>query len=284
MQRTICVSTVMLAIAALAAPIAVQADQRVLIARNDPNSPNFFSVEFPPEFGGVTTADIVSTHFAFAVDETGETASILAWYQHVNPLIIGGQSTGDITVALDGDSHGAYSEKLSGGETLEGRFRTEETYAVHFTGDLSQFGIESPFVLPGVSTGFVKYNEDGRSGRVSMNWSGEGSLGGIPFTYICAVNALFETASDSCEGVRNVRASCDENGSLRVVVKMTDASRDGDILILEVNDGVYGTDPIPVVVRGNRAKLRLQGRAGEQTVTVSSGGGSCGDPVASQCP
>ncbi|MCC7290820.1 MAG: hypothetical protein IT449_02020 [Phycisphaerales bacterium] len=261
---------------------AGRADSRLLSARNDPHAPNYFSVEFPPEFGGTTTADIVSTHFAIEVDENSGTASIVSWFQHVNPLLIGGQSTGDITVVLEGGSHGAYTQERVESKTLEGEFRTEESYAVHFTGDLSGFGIESPFVLPGASTGRVKFDEGDRTGRVSMNWSGEGSLGGIPFTYICAVNAVFDTGAE-CDGVSSVRASCRGN-DLRVVVRITDDSHDGQSLVIEVGDGVYGGDPVSARIIGSRAKVRLANRSGEQTVRVLGVGGDCVAAQTTSCP
>lgn len=276
-------SRICAAVAALALVAGLaRAESRLLVAHNDPHAPNYFTISFPPEFGGDTTADIVSTHFAIRVDDDQETASILNWYQLVNPLNIAGHDTGDITVVLAGDSEGAYNEELDKSDSYVGQFRTSESYAVHFTGDLSDFGITSPFVLPGASTGFVKYDDSGKAtGRISMSWSGQGDLGGIPFTYVCAVNAVFDTSVD-CSAVKRVRASC-RQGTLRGNVTLSDASHDGQVVTVLVKDTQFGADPIASRVESNRAKVRVKQRSGQQTVGALGRDGECGPSAETSC-
>lgn len=260
---------------------AAHAESRLLIARNDPNAPNHFTISFPPEFGGDTTADIVSTHFAIVVDDKESTASIRSWFQLVNPLNIAGRDTGDITVVLAGESAGAYDEKVDQSDVLKGFFRTAEMYAVHFTGDLSDFGIQSPFILPGSSTGVVTYDENPQTGRLAMHWSGVGDLGGIPFSYVCVVNALFDTAVD-CPAIRNVRASCRKD-RLRGSVLLKDSSHDGQTVAVAVEDAQFGADPIAVTVHGDRARIRLKDRSGTQTVSAMGREGRCRKSAQTTC-
>ena len=69
-------------------------------------------------------------------------------------------------------------------------FTTNDIYAGHFTGDLSAFGIVSPFVLPSTSSAAVTFTGVSQ-GSTDLLWLGEGLLGGQDFSYQCVVRGTF---------------------------------------------------------------------------------------------
>jgi hypothetical protein len=146
-------------------------------------------------FGIVASALIASTDIAMEVDPDAGTARFVQYYQQVGALTLpGGFSTGDLTIeVVEGSSFGTYNE-------LTSEFVTEEFYAIHFTGDLSAFGLESPVYLPSTSRGFVTMNADS-GGEINLSWQGEGVLadpadpnGVIEFEYTCDVATSFTAA------------------------------------------------------------------------------------------
>ena len=259
---------------AVAASTAANAEVRILSAESDPSKPNYFTVNFPPELGGPQTADIVRTVFAISVDPDAESASILSWYQQVNPLLLGGVDTGNILVTLADDSNGRFSQQDNMGE-----FITEEVYAVHFEGDLSQFGLESPFIVPSSSSGTVEFDGNG-GGTISMDWGGEGQIGDFTFTYACAVNATFDQAID-CNQVKKVSAKCRPN---RVVAKAKTRNgvADGSLVVLQAADQMGG-EPLAATVNNRKARAVFRNRTGAQTVSVL-GDADCPAAVEVDCP
>ncbi len=171
--------------------VTAQAEPTTLIAGNDPTLPSSFSLDFGGE-GGVASARIAVTDIQFEIDADQGTARFVDYYQEVEPLALpGGFSTGNMTIEIIGESAiGWYNE-------LTGEFNTEDTYAIHFEGDLSAFGLESPVLLQSTSAGIVTL-DPGSDGQVSMDWFGEGILSDpfnpqqwLEFTYTCSVAAAF---------------------------------------------------------------------------------------------
>jgi len=159
-------------------------------ATSDPDNVSAFTLQFGDGLGDAS-ANITTTSLALALDDLTGTASLRAYYQQIAPLILpGGFSTGRITVSvLPGSSVGTYNPAT-------GDFATSETYVVHFEGDLSAFGLQSPVLLPSNSVGVLDPSE-GTLGALRLNWSGVGQLANpfiagerISFTYACTVSTL----------------------------------------------------------------------------------------------
>ena len=164
-----------------------------IFTNEDPASPGSFQLTFTG-LGFETTSGITSTQFMLEIDHLQGTARFVEYLQHVEPLILpGGISTGDITVKIvGGSSSGTY-------DPLTRTFITSEQYEVHFTGDLSAFGLTSPVVLPSSSAGVIS-----TAGKVTMEWEGTGQLANpqnpsnpLDFAYRCQVNNVFSPAADS---------------------------------------------------------------------------------------
>lgn len=169
----------------------VAAEPLTLQTTEDPLEISTFSLNFG-EYGGVSSAMIARTDYELQMDTVMGTARFASYYQEVEPLTLpGGASTGNIVVeVVEGSSTGTY-------DLRSGVFSTNELYAVHFDGDLSMFGLTSPVLLPGASTGFVALDAQS-GGTITMEWAGEGALANpfdpqslINFTYTCRVNTVF---------------------------------------------------------------------------------------------
>jgi len=168
----------------IAAPIPLPATQ-------NPAGNSAFVLDFGA-MGGVATARITQTDLTLEVDADAGGARFASYLQHVDALTLpGGISTGDITVQIvPNSSTGSY-------DRLAGEFVTNDTYAVHFTGDLSAFGLTSPVYLPSTSSGKVTLSSRA-GGSVIMDWTGEGQLANpfdpgtlINFSYTCSMDTAF---------------------------------------------------------------------------------------------
>ena len=199
-----------LASAGLLVAAAQAADSR-LFAEGVPSPVSTFSLMFD---GYQTDAVISQTEYTLAVEPDTGTATFSEYYQEAGSLTLPTGvpdqfvQTGDLTIEIVPNSSSGWFNSASGD------FETNDLYAVYFTGDLSAFGITSPFVLPGVSRGNINDTSGNlSSGSIEMIWDGEGSLPpgappeqAIAFTYQCHVNA--EYADDNgcaiggghCEG------------------------------------------------------------------------------------
>ena len=173
------------------------AEPRLLVAQEDPNQISTFTLDFGVELGGVASSRIARTDYELEVDAEMGTARFVRYDQQVDALILpGGFSTGNITIqVVEGSSTGTYDRRT-------GIFVTSELYAVHFEGDLSAFGLESPVLLPSTSTGFVLLDAQ-TGGTIGMEWVGEGELANpfdpnstIQFAYTCEVNTQFAIDPD----------------------------------------------------------------------------------------
>lgn len=178
-------------VASLLIGAAASAEPTTLIAGGDPAVPSSFTLDFGAE-GGVASARIVFTDIAFEVDADEGTARFVSYYQEVEPLLLpGGFSTGNLVIEIvDGSSEGSYNERT-------GEFQTTEFYAIHFEGDLSAFGLESPVFLPSASNGVVTLDVE-TGGRISLDWVGDGQLANpsnpeepLEFSYTCEARAAF---------------------------------------------------------------------------------------------
>jgi hypothetical protein len=181
----------LVAFAAIASAQLPSARPLSIVTDEDPVEPGAFTLNF----GGLgldTSSNITTTHYELSVDPAHGTAHFVSYLQHVQPLILpGGLSTGDITVeVVAGSSTGSF-------DPFTRTFTTSETYAIHFTGDLSAFDLTSPVLLPSSSTGELVLDPIG-GGSVAMDWNGSGQLANpfdpehpLMFTYRCAVNTLF---------------------------------------------------------------------------------------------
>lgn len=242
---------------------SASAQTRILVASPDPDRPSRFTVDFPPELGGPQSADIISTQYALKIDEGARFAAIQAYHQSVEPLQLGPFNTGDIVVRLAGKSNGSFQLLTPD----EGQFVTEEVYNVFFEGDLSPFGLFSPVPVESTSVGDVTFLTP-TSGTIRMAWEGDGEIQnpnepGRPFrfTYRCEVNSRFiETIG--CDRIQDVRARC-AKGDLTVAVRMRNARHDGQSVAVDVSG-----EPFAVAIRGHKARARLSGREGPQTVNV----------------
>ena len=189
LTMSVCAALVGLAAAAsaqsgLAGPLSI-------VTNENPAEPGAFTLDFG-DLGVIARSNITSTTYELNVDPFHGTARFVSYLQHVEPLVLpGGISTGDITVeVVQGSSTGSFDPHTS-------TFTTTEMYAVHFTGDLSAFGLTSPVLLPSSSTGEVIVDPLA-GGEVTMNWNGIGQLANpfdpsnpLTFTYVCAVNSVF---------------------------------------------------------------------------------------------
>ncbi|MCH7812577.1 MAG: hypothetical protein IID40_01020 [Planctomycetes bacterium] len=173
---------------AVAATVTVDNEQ-------DPNQVSSFTLDFgDPSL--VTTALITQTDYTIELATDILEAYFVNYQQDVDPLILPGEfSTGAIHIEIvDGSSVGTI-------DLLNREFATADLYAIHFEGDLSAFGLESPVLLPGASTGTISFDADGK-GYISMAWDGQSELQNpgdpsqpIVFTYTCAVNTTFAPAA-----------------------------------------------------------------------------------------
>jgi len=168
----------------LAAEVRVDASQNLQVGSS-------FSLDFG-QVGGVASALITDTNLSVAVDPELGSARFVDYSQNIEPLILpGGFSTGAITVEIvEGSSVGTF-------DPITKVFTTTETYAIHFTGDLSAFGLTSPVLLDGSSTGTVSIATE-IEGALDINWVGESELSNpldpsqpIEFTYACEVHTAF---------------------------------------------------------------------------------------------
>ena len=191
------------ALVGFAASASAQAahDPLSLVTNENPASPGAFTLNFG-DLGVVASSNITSTTYELNVDPFDKKAHFVSYLQHVQPLILpGGLSTGDITVeVVDGSSVGSF-------DPYTRTFTTTEMYAVHFTGDLSAFGLTSPVLLPSSSSGQLVVDPIS-GGEVTMDWNGSGQLSNpfdpehpLTFTYHCAVNTVFAPTPASVVGL-----------------------------------------------------------------------------------
>jgi len=219
----------------------------VVVAVNDPNAENSFTVEFPEELGGqVQTADIPYTEMVLELlpDESG--ARLLSWFQQVEPFDLLGISTGDITITLGGPSAGTFDE-------VTGEFATEETYQILFDdSELVELGFDSPYVIPASSAGVITF-VDSTNGTVAMEWEGVGELynpddpsNPFIFTYSCVINALIGNSS-ACEGDSNGDGLVDPLDTGFVLARLGCSVGTGDVECDAADQNVDGAvDPLDV--------------------------------------
>lgn len=224
-----------------------------------------FTLSFP-DFGGFSTeALITSTEFDLQVDPTAGTAAFTYYYQHADSLVIPISQTefavtGPLRIEIEpGSSAGTF-------DPLTGEFSTTENYVIYFAGDLSVFGLESPVVLPGNSSGVVTDDGSLSVGSVELAWLGQGVLtpdGGqtlISFDYRCDVNAEFEQFNGcpnaGCEATDLNHDCVSDLADLGILLahyggsgtlvgpRYGDVSGDGsvDLLDLSIVLGAFGTD------------------------------------------
>lgn len=167
----------------------------VLDAQQDTAQVSSFTLNFGPG-APLSSANIAETSFNLEIDPALGTARLLNYIQKVDPLMLpdgqgGVVSTGNLTISVLDSQVGSFSRRT-------GVFTTQELYQIDFEGDLSAFGITSPFYLPGSSTGKVTF-DDVASGATELNWVGSGSLLGglIPFDYVCTVQGVFVSTNAS---------------------------------------------------------------------------------------
>jgi hypothetical protein len=168
---------------------------QIYVATLDTN-PGFDS-SFTLDFGGgfIETARISDTDFTLEVDpDIGPmgAARFLAYSQQIDPINLpdptGGSSpisTGDITVEILTGSSGAGSYNASSGV-----FTTDETYRIHYTGDLSAYGLTDGFVdLPSTSNGQILLGT-ATGDRIEQVWEGTYTFPGttVSLAYACRVN------------------------------------------------------------------------------------------------
>jgi hypothetical protein len=175
----------------LLACAAARAETVSLSATGDPDVPSYFTLDFG-DAGGVSSGHIAATELAVEINADRSTARFARYYQEVEPLTLpGGYSTGNLTIETVGEpSDGTFDLRT-------GQLVTLETYAIHFEGDLSAFGLESPVILESASTGYLSLDTD-TGGHFSLEWTGTGELANpsdpgmsIVFSYFCTVNATF---------------------------------------------------------------------------------------------
>lgn len=243
-------------LAAMLFAATAAAEPVILVGQHNPNQTNEFTVEFPPELGGPQTADIPLTKFVLEVDPEAGTARLLSWYQKVDELLLAGIPTGDITVALADVSSGV-TDLPAAAPQEQGEFETVEAFNVFFEGDLSDFGLESPFFTPSSSTGTILFRS-ATQGQVFMEWSGPGEIPNpsepsepFLFNYVCTINATFVVASP-CTSVSAMQAQCTPD-ELRVRVEMIDDSQDGGVVAVAVGDESFALD-----INGDQATLRIR--------------------------
>jgi hypothetical protein len=193
------------AVSGLAASSAM-AGAQALIADQDFAETSAFSLNFA--FLPASPSDISFTQFDVEVDPLSGTAVFVDYYQEVAALTLpspdgqGVLSTGPLVIEIvPGSSQGTF-------DPVTREFQTFDLYAIHFTGDLSAFGLSSPVILPGDSLGKI-LNADANlaAGDIALDWDGEGFLPNpgdptqpIPFTYTCSTKTNFE-AGARCNSV-----------------------------------------------------------------------------------
>lgn len=211
------------------------------VAEQDLALKSYFELDFGAlggkAVGGITRTDVV---MRYQFDDAAPDARFLAYDQDVNELILpGGISTGAIRVEI---LTSQFSDLEFDPATGVGEFTTDDLYAVHFEGDLSMFGIESPFILPSVSTGTIEF-ETAATGNIDMEWEGSGQLGegGPVFTYRCVIHTIFalpgNEADFNADGVVDgddiaFFESCYSGPTTRyrdAVCEMTDFDGDSDV-------------------------------------------------------
>lgn len=172
-----------------------------IVTNENPAEPGAFTLNFGGP-GIIASSNITRTNYELSLDPVKGTARFVSYRQHVQPLALpGGISTGDITVEIvEGSSTGSF-------DPFTRTFTTSEMYAVHFTGDLSLFGLTSPVLLPSSSSGELALDPV-EGGEVRMDWNGSGELSNpfdpstpLAFTYRCAVNTLFPATPANLVGL-----------------------------------------------------------------------------------
>lgn len=184
---------------------AAVAEDQFLVALQDAKVRSFFTLDFGP-FGS-SEGEVSDTRFLFHINRTDNTAGFITYNQNIDSLTLPGDyETGDIHVTIvPGSSSGTFDPDT-------GEFETQEEYLVFFDGDLSKFGIESPFRLPSTSRGTITFS-DARSGGVVQVWEGEGELENpfdpknpLIFTYTCTVesdHSQVDRGDLNCDGALN---------------------------------------------------------------------------------
>lgn len=179
-----------MALVGLSATVAA-ADEFQVNAAQDQSVVSSFALDFG-QLGGIASATITDTTLSVALDPQVASARLVSYEQDVEPIILpGGFSTGSIRVAVvEGSSFGTFDART-------GEFNTTEVYEIHFTGDLSAFGLTSPVLLEGSSTGNVAVTSE-VEGSLTLRWDGETELSNpidpsmpIELTYACDVNTAF---------------------------------------------------------------------------------------------
>jgi hypothetical protein len=179
---------VLLVAQAAGAPLTLNTEQ-------NPALESSFTLDFG-EYGGARTALISGTEFDLEIDPANANAQFLNYSQNVDPLTLpGGFSTGNIAITID--------ESLSGEfDRTTGVFTTNDVYAIHFDGDLSAYGIESPFILPGSASGVVSFDSVS-TGYADMEWEGEAMLESpfradkIVVKYTCSIRGVFTSFNNT---------------------------------------------------------------------------------------
>ncbi len=176
------------------------------VAKENKALPSFFSLEFGAP-GNASIGDIARTDIVMRYDLVASkgSARFLDYQQDVASLNLPdgqggpGFDTGAIKIEIIESESAQFSFDE---QTRTGEFTTSDTYAVYFEGDLSLFGIESPFVLPSDSTGTMQFHPGSEtSGTIDMIWEGEGVIGEppfeLPFFYRCEVHTEFQIPEQS---------------------------------------------------------------------------------------
>lgn len=179
--------------AVLGAVVPAGAVPMVLESQQDTAKVSSFTLDFGPGFP-LSSAEIAYTTFDLQIDPATGSAQLLNYYQEVDPLLLpdgqgGSVSTGNMTITILSSESGTYSRRT-------GVFTTQDVYQIEFDGDLSAFGITSPFYLPGSSSGTVGFSSVS-AGTTAMAWDGQGELlnGLFPFEYTCSVDSTFDSTN-----------------------------------------------------------------------------------------
>ncbi|HMQ15922.1 MAG TPA: hypothetical protein PKC49_08110 [Phycisphaerae bacterium] len=185
-----------LALVSLSLASTALAQRSFLLAQQDPAFESSFTLDFGKEFGGPASASITQTQYLLEINPAAGAARFIDYAQTADPLTLpGGVSTGDLTITVvPGSSSGTFAP--------DGTFSTSELYSIAFTGDLSLYGLTSPVLLPGASSGAVSEQD----GTIASLWEGVGQLPNpfdppnfITFTYKCQVHTIY-APSTPCAG------------------------------------------------------------------------------------
>jgi hypothetical protein len=174
------------ALAAVGLTAVADASHFRLVASQDPRSS--VASSFTVDFGdfGADSAVITQTDLTLEVNPENGKARLLSYHQVVPSLDLpGGIPTGPITVdVVAGSSDGTYAE-------ARGAFATTEVYSIAFAEDLSGFGLFSPVLQAGSSSGSFSLTD----GTLHLAWTGQGQFGDpndpVVFAYDCKVHAKF---------------------------------------------------------------------------------------------